>query len=189
MGAESAATKSGGNPAVFKQNVPKAPGPRVCFSGVGVLILPIVLALAWVFALLGWSPIGGQPTDDFADSAMRWMLFLPVGIQFIVSGFMHTVFAKSTAKGIGWETNGFQYEIGFVCWGLGIAGLLAMTRGPEAWLVISVPVIVFLVLAGVQHVKQMAVEKNFKPGNSLILLYDFGLPISLIALLFATQTV
>ena len=86
-------------------------------------------------------------------------------------------------------TNGFQYEIGFVCWGLGVAGLLAMTRGPEAWLVISVPVIIFLLLAGVQHIKQMAVEKNFKPGNSLILLYDFGLPISLIALLLATQSV
>ena len=58
-----------------------------------------------------------------------------------------------------------------------------MVRGPEAWLVISVPVIVFLVLAGVQHVKQMAVEKNFKPGNSRILISDFGLPISLIVLL------
>ncbi len=119
---------------------------------------------------------------------MRWLLFLPVGIQFIVSGFMHTVFAKSTAKNIGWVTNGFQYEIGFVCWGIGIAGLLAMVRGPEAWLVSSVPVIVFLVLAGVQHVKQMAVERNFKPGNSLILISDFGLPISLIALLLAVQT-
>ena len=60
-----------------------------------------------------------------------------------------------------------------------------MFRGPEAWLVISVPVIVFLVLAGVQHVKQMAVETNFKPGNSRILISDFGLPISLIALLLA----
>jgi hypothetical protein len=152
---------------------------------VGVLIIPLVLLLAWVFALLGWAPPGSLETDDFADSAMRWMLFLPVGIQFIVSGFMHTVFAKSTAKNIGWVTNGFQHEIGFVCWGIGIAGLLAMVRGPEAWLVISVPVIVFLVLAGVQHVKQMAVEKNFKPGNSLILISDFGLPISLIALLLA----
>ncbi len=151
----------------------------------GVLIIPLVLVLAWVFALLGWAPPGSLETDDFADSAMRWMLFLPVGIQFIVSGFMHTVFAKSTAKNIGWVTNGFQYEIGFVCWGIGIAGLLAMVRGPEAWLVISVPVIVFLVLAGVQHVKQMAVERNFKPGKSLILVSDFGLPISLIALLLA----
>ena len=60
-----------------------------------------------------------------------------------------------------------------------------MFRGPEAWLVISVPVIVFLVRAGVQHVKQMAVEKNFKPGNSRNLISDFGLPISLITLLLA----
>ena len=60
-----------------------------------------------------------------------------------------------------------------------------MVRGPEAWLVISVPVVVFLVLAGVQQTKQMPFAKNFKPGNSRNLISDFGLPISLIALLLA----
>lgn len=52
---------------------------------------------------------------------------------------------------------------------------------------ISAAASIFLVLAGVQHVRQMISEKNFAPGNSLVLLYDFGLPISLVALLFATH--
>jgi hypothetical protein len=34
----------------------------------------------------------------------------------------------------------------------------------------------------------MVREKNFKPGNSLVLIYDFGLPASLIGLLLATHS-
>jgi len=154
----------------------------------GILILPLMVVLAWVFAAFGLTPYGSSAGDDFAVEAMRWMLFLPAGIQFIVSGFMHTVFAKSTAEGIGWKTNGFQYELGFVSWGLGIGGILAASRDWDSWLIMTVVASVFLVLAGVQHVVLMVREKNFKPGNSLVLLYDFGLPASLIGLLLATHS-
>lgn len=154
----------------------------------GILILPLMVVLAWVFAAFGLSPFGGASSDQFAEQAMRWMLFLPAGLQFIVSGFMHTVFAKSTAAGIGWKTNGFQYELGFASWGLGIGGVLAASRGWDTWLIVTVVASVFLVLAGVQHVVLMVRDKNFKPGNSLVLIYDFGLPASLIGLLLATHS-
>ena len=154
----------------------------------GILVLPLMVVLAWVFAAFGLSPYGGASSDQFAKEAMRWMLFLPAGIQFIVSGFMHTVFAKSTAEGIGWKTNGFQYELGFVSWGLGIGGILAASRGWDTWLIMTVVASMFLVLAGVQHVVLMVRDKNFKPGNSLVLIYDFGLPASLIGLLIATHS-
>jgi hypothetical protein len=104
--------------------------------------------------------------------------------MFLASGVMHTVFAKSTAKSIGWQTNGFQYEIGFVSLGLGLAGIIAANSAEAAWLPIAVAQSVFLVLAGANHVREMVKVKNFAPGNTVILLYDFGLPISyLIALL------
>jgi len=154
----------------------------------GILILPLTVVLAWVFAAFGLSAFGGDSSDQFAEQAMRWMLFLPAGLQFIVSGFMHTVFAKSTAEGIGWKTNGFQYELGFASWGLGIGGILAASRGWDTWLIMTVVASMFLVLAGVQHVVLMVRDKNFKPGNSLVLIYDFGLPASLIGLLIATHS-
>ena len=50
---------------------------------------------------------------------LAWMFFLPVGIMFIFSGFMHTVLAKSTVQSIGWMSNRFQKEVGFVSWGMG----------------------------------------------------------------------
>jgi len=110
------------------------------------------------------------------------MLFLPGGIMFLVSGVMHTVFAKSTAKNIGWQTNGFQYEIGFVSLGLGLAGIVAGQSGYGAWWPIAIAQSVFLVLAGANHVRDMAKERNFAPGNTLVLLYDFGLPLSYLGL-------
>jgi len=153
----------------------------------GVLILPFTVLLAWVLAAFGLSPFGGSPSDHFAENAMRWMLFLPAGLLAILGGFMQTVFAKSTAEEIGWTSNGFQYELGFASWGLGLGGILASTRGWDTWLVMTVASSVFLLFCAVQHVVQIIREKNFKPGNTLVLFCDFGLPASLIGLLIATH--
>lgn len=43
----------------------------------------------------------------------------------------------------------------------------------------------FLVGAGVNHVIEILRDKNFAPGSTLVLIYDFGLPISLSALFLA----
>ncbi len=153
----------------------------------GILALPIAVIAAWLLAAFGVAAPGAVDTDTFADSGMRWMLFIPGGITFLVSGVMHTVFAKSTAKSIGWQTNGFQYEIGFVSFGLGAAGIIAAVSSSPAWLPIAVAQSIFLVLAAVNHVREMIKSKNFAPGNSLILLYDFGLPVSYLILLIMVQ--
>ena len=145
----------------------------------GVLILFGTLVLAWILALFNVNAPGTASDPTFWTNAICWMFFLPAGIQFLVSGFMHTALAKKTAASIGWVTNGFQYEIGFVSLGLGVAGLVATTLSRDAWLVLTIVISFFLILAAAQHIKQMVAEKNFAPGNSLILLYDIGLPVSL----------
>lgn len=140
--------------------------------------MPLTLIIAWVLALLNVTAPGAVSGEAFADSAMRWMLFIPGGFMVLASGVMHTVFAKSTAKNIGWQTNGFQYEIGFASFGMGLAGIIAAQSSSAAWLPVAVALSVFLVLAGLNHVREMITSKNFAPGNTLVLLYDFGLPIS-----------
>jgi uncharacterized membrane protein HdeD (DUF308 family) len=155
----------------------------------GIYIVVLTLVLAWVFALLGLSA-PGQPVDaSFAISALHWMFYIPAGWMFIVSGVMHTVFAKSTAKNIGWKTNGFQYELGFASLGLGIAGIIAAYKGSGSWLELSIVITAFLVLAGINHLVEMFKNKNFTPGNTIILIYDFGLPASLWALLYVAGLV
>lgn len=154
----------------------------------GILFLPATLLVAWLLAAFGLSP-NGDPTDDFTVNAMRWMMYVPVGGMFLVSGVMHTVFAKSTAKNIGWTTNGFQYELGFVSFGIGLAGIFAGNMGTDAWIILSTVVSLFLLGAAANHIKEMIKDKNYAPGNSLVLLYDIGLPVSLWALLIAMGAV
>lgn len=145
---------------------------------IGTLAPALTVVLAWIFAWVGLSAPGAVPDDTTWDSLMRWLLFLPAGCMYLVSAFMHTVLAKKTAANIGWQTNDFQYEIGFASLGMGIAGIIAAVSVPAAWLPVAVAGSVFLVLAGVNHVRLMVKDGNFKAGNSAILLYDFGLPIS-----------
>ncbi len=142
----------------------------------------LTVIVAWILSLLGVSAVGAGPDDVFADSAMRWMLFLPGGIMFLVSAFMHTVLARRTAAQIGWQTNGFQFEIGFVSLGLGIAGIVAANSVPAAWWPIAIAQGIFLILCAVNHVIDMVRTKNFAPGNTMILIYDVGLPVSYLAL-------
>ena len=74
----------------------------------GPLALPIVWVVAWVLALIGVQASGYHAGQGFAVNALRWMLYLPAGWMFIVSGLMHTKYAEKTAAMIGWKTNGFQ---------------------------------------------------------------------------------
>ena len=146
------------------------------------LILPGLFVLAWVFALTGSSAPGAMAGDSAAVSDLRWILYF-AGYVFVASSVMHSVFAKRTAKSIGWKTNGFQYEIAAVSLGLGLACFYATYHGLEAWVAASLPVITFLFLAGVNHTIEIVRQKNYSPNNTLILVWDFGVPISLIALL------
>lgn len=156
----------------------------------GVLFMPLLVVVAWLLGVFGVGGAGAPPDSDWALNSIHWMLALPVGGMFLVSGVMHTFLAKKTAANIGWQTNGFQYELGFVSFGIGIAGIVASaTSQPMAWLCVSIVVSVFLLGAAANHILEMVRDKNFKPGNSVILLYDIGLPVSLWILLFATGAV
>jgi len=155
----------------------------------GVWIVSFTLILAWALAILGISAPGQSGSSVFAVSALHWMFYLPAGWMFLASGVMHTFFAKSTAKNIGWKTNGFQYELGFVSFGLGLAGIVAAYKGEATWLVLAIVISFFLILAGINHVVEIIKTKNYSPGNTIILIYDFGLPISLWALLYSAQLI
>lgn len=155
----------------------------------GPLVLPIVWVVAWVLALAGVEASGYQASQGFAVNALRWMFYLPAGWMFLVSGLMHTKYAPRTAELIGWQTNGFQYELGFVSFGLGLAGIYASLHGSQAWITMAIPTSTFLVFAGVNHVVEMVRDRNYHPGNTFVCISDFGLPISIWALLLTSHTV
>ena len=149
------------------------------------LMVPATFVLAWVLALTGSGAPGAVSGEAWDVNALRWMLFFS-GVIFLVSSFMHSVLAKKTAASIGWVTNGFQYEIAFVSLGLGLACLYAGNNGKEAWIAAALPTFTFLFLAGVNHLVEIVRAKNYAPNNTLILIWDFGMPISLLALLISS---
>ena len=158
-------------------------------GGIGMgLMVPATFVLAWVLALTGTSAPGAVAGEAADVNSLRWMLFF-TGIIFLVSSFMHTVMARKMAASIGWKSNGFQYEIGFASLGMGLAALYAGQNSKEAWIAVTLPTLTFLVLAGINHAIEIVREKNYAPNNTLILIWDFGMPISLVALLFSTGSV
>ena len=147
------------------------------------LVLPGMLVAAWVMTIFGVNAPGNVESREGAENAIRWILYF-AGWVFLFSSVMHSVFAKKMAKSIGWKTNGFQYEIAAVSLGLGLGSFYAVYSSLEAWVAISLPIITFLFLAGVNHLKEMIKDGNFAPNNSLILIWDFGVPLSLGILLY-----
>ncbi|HSE29702.1 MAG TPA: DUF6790 family protein [Candidatus Saccharimonadales bacterium] len=146
------------------------------------LILPGVFVLAWIMALSGSDAPGAIANETIAEGYIRWMLYF-AGFVFASSFVMHSFFAKRTASSIGWKTNGFQYEISFVSLGLGLACFYATYHGLQAWIAVSIPIITFLFLAGLNHLREIFAKKNFAPNNTFILVWDFGMPVSLAVLL------
>jgi hypothetical protein len=154
------------------------------------LLPPLLFLLSWLFALVGWSAPGADGSTPFDEQAIRWMLFLGMGWSIFGGVFTHTVFAKSTAKAIGWTSNGFQFEVGFASAGIGLAGIYASFMDePAAWIAASIAGGAFLLLAGINHVVEIIRDRNYAPGNTVILVSDFGVPISLLVLLIATGSI
>ena len=149
------------------------------------LMVPATFVVAWVLAATGTESPGAVAGEAWDVNALRWMLFF-TGIIFLVSSFMHSVLAKKTAESIGWTTNGFQYEIAFVSLGLGLACLYAGSNGKEAWIAAFLPTFTFLFLAGINHLIEIIRDGNYAPNNTLILIWDFGMPISMLALLISS---
>jgi len=146
------------------------------------LVLPGMLVAAWVFALSGSTAPGAMAGDTAAMGNVRWLLYF-AGWVFIFSSVMHSLFAKKMAASIGWKTNGFQYELAGFSLGLGLACFYAMHHGLESWVTVSIPIISFLALAGVNHLIEIIRDKNYAPNNTMILIWDFGMPASLALLL------
>jgi hypothetical protein len=151
---------------------------------------PLVFILSWALALIGVQAPGTDSSTPFDELALRWMLFFGLGMSVLGGALTHTVFARDTAKVIGWETNGFQYEVGFTSLGIGLASIYASVMDePDAWVVASIAGGPFLLLAGLNHIVEIVRDKNYAPGNTAIVISDLGVPISLLVLLISTGAV
>lgn len=165
---------------------PSSDRPRLSTAArvdVSSLLLPALFVVAWGSALLGWTPVGATVGDSTATTYVRWLLWY-AGFAFLFGAVSHSVLAKRTAASIGWTTNGFQYEVAAASLGIGGACLWSVTKGTDAMIVAAIPPIAFLFFAAVNHTIEIVRDGNHAPNNTLILVWDFGISISLAVLIF-----
>jgi hypothetical protein len=115
------------------------------------------------------------------------MLFYQMTVTLTISGLTgfigHVFKSDMVAEQIGWDKGSpFQKELGYSELGYAIAGFLCIWFQPDFWLAAIVLTSPLYLLAGINHVWEMIVKKNYAPHNTWTIIPDFIMPISWIVL-------
>jgi hypothetical protein len=113
----------------------------------------------------------------------REMIFWSIGMSGLW-GFVFHVFFPSLASGrIGWQSNGFETEVGLANLAIGVLGIAALFRSIEFSWAATVAAAIFLLGAAANHIVGIVAAKNFAPGNAGTILWtDILIPVVTLAL-------
>jgi hypothetical protein len=116
---------------------------------------------------------------------LLYIFIFEVGVSGIVSFLAHAFNADKIARYIGWPAgNPFQYEVACANLSYGILGILCIWLRGSFWVATAIACSVFLLGAGIGHIRDIIKNKNFAPGNAGFPLYsDFIKPLVIWALL------
>lgn len=132
-----------------------------------VSLIPWILyALAWVCTL-----VAVQHGAPLFFMLMYFVVIFNGGIQGLWAALGHLAFPKQTAAKIGWQSNGFQVEIGCANLAIGISGILTFFY--PAWAAaLSMFIVIYYGGCAYNHIKERLVDKNNAPCNSGPMLYS-----------------
>lgn len=145
-------------------------------------LLPFAGVILFVIAeIVGFVVTGGA--DALRWTTMNAVLFL-IGSSSVGNGIAHLFFGPVIARSIGWEPGPFQFEVGAANLGIGVAAIVAAAAfDTDAWLAPILAALIFLVLAGIGHIRAIVVERNLSINNEgPILVLDFVIPAVTLAL-------
>lgn len=95
----------------------------------------------------------------------------------------HVFKSDSVAESIGWAKGSpFQKELGFAELGYALAGVMCIFYGREFWLAAIVLTSPLYLLAGIIHIKDMILEKNYASHNTWTIIPDLLMPVSWVLL-------
>lgn len=116
------------------------------------MVYIIVYILAWILGIIIY---GLNPDIDFVTAFLLSNLVFGIGVFGLINFVGHTFFSEKIARTIGWTSNGFQKELGFVSFGIGLCGVLCFWFRDGFWIATAIPFSVFLVGAGCMHVVEI----------------------------------
>ena len=118
---------------------------------------------------------------------LLYFFVISIGANGITAFFGHAFRSNEIAKYIGWPAgNPFQFEVACASLGIGTLGILCIWFRGNFWLATAIVHSIFVLGAGVGHIREMVKNKNFAPGNAGAPLYsDFLKPLVLWSLLIA----
>jgi hypothetical protein len=112
------------------------------------------------------------------EALFSYFLLFSIGFSLFYNFVLHSFFGEMAAGFIGWKNSPFQAEVGFASLGYAVIGFLAFRRSFELRLAAVIGPSLFLVLAGIAHIRQIIIAHNYAPGNAGLFLYmDFVIPI------------
>ena len=135
--------------------------------------------IGWIIGIALYSV---RLENGFINSVLLSHLVFTVGFFGIFNFVGHSLLSEKVANRIGWISNGFQKELGYVSLGIGICGIMCFFIRDTFWLATIIPFSTFLLGAAFLHIKEIIKTKNYKPGNTWIIIPDFLMPITLIVL-------
>ncbi|WP_125131877.1 DUF6790 family protein [Microbacterium sp. 10M-3C3] len=145
-------------------------------------LLPFGGVVLFVIAeIVAFVATGGR--DFLQTTVMNAVLFL-IGSAALGAAIAHLFFGPAIARSIGWQPGPFQFEVGAANAAIGVSAIVVGAAfGPDAWLGPILAALVFLVLAGIGHIRDIVKKRNFSINNAgPILFLDFLAPIVTLAL-------
>ncbi|EHM09550.1 hypothetical protein TheveDRAFT_0383 [Thermanaerovibrio velox DSM 12556] len=142
---------------------------------IGLYLLGLLVGIAAV--------VKKKPRDaaHVAETLLLYQLVITVALSSLMGFVGHVFMSEKIAAQIGWASNGFQKELGFVSLGIAIAGFMCFWYRGTFWLAVIVIFSTFYLGAAVNHVKEMLLAQNFNPGNVFPAVSDVLIPLTLIA--------
>jgi hypothetical protein len=151
----------------------------------------MIFMVLYVLALVGAGfqlLFSTQARANIAETSLLWLLAVAVGIAGIIGFIGHVFLADRVARSIGWPIGSpFQTEMGVCNLAGGTMGLLCIRYRGGFWAATIVMASVVPAGAGSIHVASIVREHNFAPNNTFILLPNFLIPLTLLALSWPTQ--
>lgn len=124
-----------------------------------------------------------RDVQSISTNLLFYQLVITVALTGLQGFLGHVLKSDMVAEYIGWAKGSpFQKELGYAELGYGIAGVLCIWMSKDFWLATIITFSTLFVGATIVHIKEMVKSKNFKPGNSLMVLPDLITPLSLIGL-------